>query len=428
MTDKRKRHWAPIALAVIGVLAIGVTGCVNVFLPAVDMKFAGPAARPPVLAAFGQDPAIASAEDWSTRRAPLLRAAFQRELYGRMPPMIVPVVEARTPVVTKDIGANATVEQWTVRVGPESRFNMVLVTPKAAGAHPVIIMQNFCGNRPAFSDRPESVAPPLTKVLPECNKAWAGPLQEVVFGRHINGPPFKDVIARGYAVALFYAGDVVADVAADAPTGLALFADDAPQGERPGAIAVWAALYSRAVDVLSADPRFDATRIAAWGHSRNGKAALLAAALDPRIAAVIAHQSGKGGATLTRSYAGESVQQVTREYPFWFAANYATWAGREEEIPIDQHQLIALIAPRPVFLGAARRDKWSDPEGAYRAAQGADPVYELMGSRGFDQPSMRARNLSADLTFVLRGGRHGVTTADWRDFLSFLDAHWGQTP
>ena len=113
-----KRHWAPIAIAVIGLLAIGVTGCVNVFLPAVDMKFAGPPARPPVLAAFGDDPAIDTAADWSTRRAPVLRAAFQRELYGRMPPIITPVVEARTPVITNAIGKDAIAEQWTVRVGP----------------------------------------------------------------------------------------------------------------------------------------------------------------------------------------------------------------------------------------------------------------------------------------------------------------------
>ncbi len=426
--QKSKRHWAPIAIAVIGLLAIGVTGCVNVFLPAVDMKFAGPPARPPVLAAFGDDPAIDTAADWSTRRAPVLRAAFQRELYGRMPPIITPVVEARTPVITNAIGKDAIAEQWTVRVGPDSRFNMVIVTPKSTGAHPVIVMQNFCGNRPAFSDRPASIALPLTPVLSVCNNALAGPPLEAVFGRHINGPPFRDVIARGYAVALFYAGDVVADVAADAPAGLALFAGDAPAGERPGAVAVWASLYSRALDVLSGDPRFDATRIAVWGHSRNGKAALLAAALDPRIAAVISHQSGKGGATLTRSYAGETVKQITDSYPFWFASNYASWAGREEDIPIDQHQLLALIAPRPVFIGAARRDKWSDPEGAFRAAQGADPIYELMGARGFDQSDMRTRNLSADLAFVLRGGRHGVTTADWRDFLTFLDAHLKATP
>ena len=419
----RRVRWAPITLGVIAVLAIGVTGCVNALLPAVDMKFHGPPARPPVLGQFGDDPAVATAADWTNRRAPLLRAAFQRELYGRVPPPSIPVVEARTPVITKAIGKNADAEQWTVRVGPTSIFHMVIVTPKSAGPHPVIIMENFCGNRRAFPDKPESVAEPLTPVLSFCYNDLAQIPVTAILGHNINGPPFEKIAARGYAVALFYAGDVVADEPGDPAPGLAAFAGDGPPGEHPGAIAVWAWLYSRAVDVLGADPRYDATRIAVWGHSRNGKAALLAAALDPRIAAVISHQSGKGGATLTRSYAGETVKQVTEAYPHWFGAGYAGWAGREADIPIDQHQLLALIAPRPVYLGAGDRDRWSDPEGAFRAAQGADPVYELLGSRGFDQSDMRTRNLSADVAFVLRPGPHGVTSGDWRDFLTFLDAH-----
>lgn len=425
---RRRRRWAPFVLAGIAVLATGVIGCVNTLLPAVDMRFEGPPARPAILAAFGDDPAVATAAEWTERRAPLLRAALQKHVYGVMPPAGAPQVEKRTPVVTRAIGADAVAEQWTVRVTPSSVFNMVLVTPKAPGAHPVIVMQNFCGNRTAFDDRPESVAPPLTQVMSACNNPWVTPLVEGVFGRYTNGPPFKEIIAHGYAVALFYAGDVVADVAAAAPAQLAQFAGDAPEAERPGALAVWAWLYSRAVDVLAVDPRIDAARIAIWGHSRNGKSALLAAAFDPRIAAVIAHQSGKGGATLTRSYAGESVAQITKGYPHWFSPAFAAWAGREEEIPVDQHQLIALVAPRPIFIGAARRDKWSDPEGAFRAAKGADPVYKLLGARGLEQSGMRERVFESDLAFVFRGGRHGVTTADWRDFLTFLDAHLKAAP
>ncbi|MDX2233529.1 MAG: alpha/beta hydrolase [Hyphomonadaceae bacterium] len=426
--QKRRRRWAPFALAGIALLAAGVVGCVNTLLPAVDMRYAGPPARPPVLAAFGDDGPVQTAQEWTTRRAPLIRAALEEHVYGRMPAPMAARVERRVPVVTRMIGPDAAAEQWTVRVTPRDVFNMVLVTPKGAGPHPVVVMQNFCGNRTAFSDRPTTVAMPLTSVMGACHSRLAGPLIEAVFGRYTNGPPFAEIIARGYAVALFYAGDVVADVAADAPAGLAQFAGDAPVSQRPGAIAVWAWLYSRATDVLAQDPRIDPARIAIWGHSRNGKSALLAGAFDPRIAAVIAHQSGKGGATLTRSYAGESVAQITEAYPHWFAPAYAGWAGREEEIPVDQHQLLALLAPRPVFLGAARRDRWSDPEGAFRAARGADPVYELFGVRGLDQAAMADRTLDAELAFVLRGGRHGVTTADWRDFLTFLDAHLQDPP
>lgn len=428
MTGKKgKWPWGRIALAAAAVLTLGVAGCVNSVLPNVDLNYHGPAARPDVLGAFGDDPPVATAQDWSERRAPLLRAAFQRYVYGPLPSPQTPVIETRTPIQTKAVDGVATVEQWTVRVGDEGRFNMVIVAPKAPGPHPVIIMQNFCGNRVAFSDEPQTVAWPLTPVPSFCsNEIMKGPIQ-FVFGRYIDGPPFAELTARSYAVALFYAGDVVADETALGMQRLEAM-PASPEMGRPSAISVWASLYSRALDALATDPRFDATRAVAWGHSRNGKAALLAAAFDPRIAAVIAHQSGKGGATLTRSYAGESVAQITKAYPHWFGSAYAGYAGKEEEIPIDQHQLLAMIAPRPVFIGAARRDKWSDPEGAFRAAQGADKVYELLGAKGLDQPDMKSRNLKADLAFVLRGGTHGVTRADWRDFMGFLQAHGFEAP
>lgn len=386
-----------------------------------------PPATPAVLAAFGDDPPVTTSEEWTTRRAPLLRAAFARDVYGAAPEGAPPRVLTRTTLDLAALRDIATVEQWEIAVteGDDPlRFNMLLVLPKEARApSPLLVMEVFCGAQAAVPGRPQSVAAPLTPVIYPCTHGWTDPIAEAVLGRHINGPPFERVLARGYAVALFYPGDVVADDPALAPAALERLAPNAAAEDRPGAIAVYAWLFSRALDVLEADARIDAGRTAIWGHSRHGKAALLAGALDPRVDAVIAHQSGRGGASLSRSAQGESVAQITTEYPHWFGARYAQHAAAIDALSVDQHQLIALIAPRPVLLGNGRNDAWSDPQSAFRAAQAAAPVYELFGAPPFTQPTLTAADMRAPLAYFMRPGRHGVTAGDWAYFLDFLDAN-----
>lgn len=413
-------------LGIAGVLvALALIGCSTV-LPKVRLDpDLAPPAPPNVLGALVDDPAIASATDWETRRAPLLRQAFADHIYGPYPPNAAPPRLLLRETITYNELPSAILEQWSVGVGDPDHplhFNMMVVLPRhASGPVPIVVMQNFCGNRPAFVDAPPEITPPLTPVFSGCESAWAQPLVKMILGRHINGPPFEDVLARGYGVALFYAGDVVADEPVEARAGLVQLYGD--QAERTGAIAAWAWLYSQAYDVLAADPRIDAERVAIWGHSRNGKAALLAAAMDPRIAAVIAHQSGRGGASLSRSSRGESIGEMMENYPHWFPQSIAhtPTAGSM----LDQHDLIALVAPRPVFLGNASRDAWADPLGAWAAAEAATPAYRLYGVDGLNQNDMRTPNPSARIWYYTRGGLHGVTSADWDAFLEFMDAMIG---
>lgn len=423
------RRWA---LLVIAAVIIGLHGCVSTLLPRVDIDAEGPQARPDALAALGDDPAVATSQDWTDRRAPLLREAFARAIYGAAPRAggAAQVLERRMVDPAAFDGAGR-VEELLIDARPPqgaARFNLILVTPvDAAGPVPVIVMQNFCGNRAAMDGR-EDVSPPLGPYPSFCDGGWLDPVATYIFGMHINAPPVADILAHGYGAAMFYAGDVVPDSTLSGEAALAeLFPASNPQ-ERPGAIAAWAWAYSRAVDVLAAEPGVDARRIALWGHSRNAKSALLAAALDPRIAMVIAHQSGTGGASLARGGTGESVAQITEAYPHWFAPAYAAYAEREDALPVDQHLLLALIAPRPVLLGNAERDAWSDPNGAFRAALGADPVYELMGSDGLTQRSLADYEPAADLALFIRPGLHGVTRRDWREFLAFADAHFAAAP
>lgn len=415
-------------LPIVGVVLVGgvLVGC-STFLPVVRLDPAmAPAAPPPVLSAFGGDPAVTTSAEWESRRAPLLRQAFAERIYGPYPPSEAAArLIVRTAIAYPPLDDTAIVEQWSVGVGEEDRpshFNMLVVLPKTA-AHPapVIVMQNFCGNRPALEDAPDEVAGPLTPAFPACEAEWSEPLVKLIFGRHINGPPFREVLARGYGVALFYAGDVVGDEPESAEAGLHQLYGDAV--ENAGAIAVWAWLYSQAYDVLASDARIDTRRVAIWGHSRNAKAALLAGAMDPRIAAVIAHQSGRGGASLNHGASGERADQMMEQYPYWFPPAFAEAANGDRAL--DQHQLIALIAPRPVLIGNASRDAWSDPRGAWAAASAADPVYRLFGVSGLAQDDMLAPSPDARIWFYTRPGLHGVTGRDWRMFLDFLDAQMG---
>lgn len=370
----------------------------------VELPQAVASAEPPLLGVFEGDAPVVDGADWPRRRELLLNALAQH-VYGPAPPERAAHVASRSPIPAAEAGGVERVEQWEVEVEGAGRFNLVLVLPpQQQDSAPVIIMQNFCGNRAAFPGRPAAIAAPLRYYPIPCRSGAFDPLHRAFFGRWMLGPPFERIGARGYAVAMFYGGDIIPDYAPDARPAL-----DALAGPDAGAVSAWAWLHARVVDVLSEDPRFDARRMIAWGQSRYGKIALLAAARDARIAAIVAMQSGRAGDALTTHRAGESVRNIARVYPHWLSPRFAEYAARNP--PVDQHQLLALLAPRPVLLGWARRDGWSDPAGAFIAAQSARPAFELLGAPAPEH--------------YFRGGGHGVEDADWEATLDFLDRRIG---
>jgi hypothetical protein len=399
-----------IALTII--LSLLMVGCVSMALPRVPATVLADLARPAALAA-DQDLA-----DWESGRD-ALEARFLDEIYGAVPAAVVTEILDHRVIDTVAWDGAGRIEEYRLSMaGLET--HLVTVLPNGTDAPlPVIILQMFCGNRTALGGR-EDISAPLSPYAPNCDGSWQAVPIRMVFGEFIMAPPVELLLERGYALAIVYPGDIVPDHAAGARDRLAQLTPDA----EGGAIAAWAWVYSRIVDVLDRDARFDAERTAVWGHSRNGKSALLAGALDPRIDLVIAHQAGTGGTTLNRSHAGESLGQITQSYPHWFNARYAAYAGSEDAIPIDQHQLIALMAPRPLLIGGAWRDQWSDPQGSLRAAMGANPVYALYGSDGLRQSGLRDFDPDADIALFMRPGLHGVTGRDWSSFLAFLDAHF----
>ncbi len=422
-----------LLLIVLSAAALGPMACTSLVLPAVPdapSPVAAPALAPITFGATGEP---FDAEE--------VRTLLETHVYGAPPPAIAPRLIARRVVATGAFDGRATIEELDLEIGAGHGDGVMTValalptpslsassapsaSPSASSASrpsPVILLQTFCGNRAAFRGM-DAVAPPRAPYPSSCDGGVLGPLVRFALGKHIAAPPFEQILDRGYALAYFYPGDIVPDSQELGPPALANLTQTLG-GKDLGAVGAWAWLYSRVIDVLEDDPRLDRDRMAVWGHSRNGKSALVAGALDPRIDAVIAHQSGTGGATLTTSLNGESVAQITEAYPHWFTPAYAELADNEAAAPVDQHQLIALTAPRPILFGNARRDQWSDPQGAFLAAQAADPAYEAAGVRGLDQSAMSDTNLSAELAFFIRPGRHGVTARDWALFLDFLDAH-----
>ncbi len=371
-----------------------------------------------------------SVEEWSARRAEI-REAFETHVYGPWPGG-VPVEQLSQRVADPDyLNGRARLEEIEIAVGG-TVFRLGLVVPKtSSGPLPLIIGQTFSSNCTVFAStaltRPDGTPCETTEVPGFITR---------IFGEHIAHPPLGDILDAGFAYASYHASDVVRDDAAEAPADLAAMA--ARGGTAPtGAVMAWAYAYSAVIDVLATDQRIDPDRIAVFGHSRHGKSALVAGAWDPRIAAIVAHQSGYGGAALNRSTAGEGIAQMVNGarvmpfvslpgYPHWFDPAYASYANRLEDLPVDQHQLLALIAPRPVFLGNARRDVWSDPNSTFRAAAAASAVYRLEGAEGLAAGDMRDFRPGDDIAYFLRPGGHGTDARDTAAILAFLEAHLGK--
>jgi len=410
---------SPRLFAFFGALAL--SGCVEVTIAWTDLKPDGPTAAPALI--------YQNVQDWEANGAPKAREELQRHVYGFMPEQSSSRIIDRKTLNENAFNGAGFLEEYRVgatmvyggkevetvsRDGDEG-FVMDVVSPKGEGPFPVILMETFCPRWSTMPDQSVAGAPD------EMKKRGGFSLETYIFGRYICTPPLETILGEGYAVATIFPTEFAPDRKEEGLLALARLTGGYADNEtRLGAIGAWGWAYSRMVDILEQDSRFDKNAMIAWGHSRYAKAALVSAAFDPRIDGVIAHQSGTGGASLNVDKKGESIKGITKNYPHWFARAY-----REDNLNgYDQHMLLALIAPRPILLGNARRDVWSDPNGGFRGAIGADPVYELYGSRGLDQARLKPYDPTADIAFWIRPGTHGVVKEDWPAFLAFLNAHF----
>jgi hypothetical protein len=380
---------------------------------------------------------VEDAATWRAKRRPELMELFASQVYGRTPAKRIAVRAEELSRHDDAIGGKAVMRQVRLRFGDAPggpAVDLLIFVPKASsGPVPAFLGLNFGGNQAVHPD---------PRIL--LSKSWMrddpkGGVEdhratEASRGKNASRWPVATIVDRGYALVTAYYGDIDPDYDDGFRNGVhPLFRENGESEPAPdawGSIGAWAWGLSRALDYLESDRGIDAKRVVVMGHSRLGKTALWAGAQDERFAVVISNNSGEGGAALARRRFGETTKAINTAFPHWFCDNFLRYNDREDDLPVDQHELIALITPRPVLVCSAEEDKWADPKGEFLAALGADPVYRLLGTDGMAAKEMPPLNtpILSTVGYHIRPGKHDVTEVDWSIYLDFADKHLGRSP
>lgn len=379
---------------------------------------------------------VATPDAWRSQRRPQLQALFEHYMYGRLPASPGDVTGRTLFEDAAAFGGKGTLREIELTFGPPDwpKIYLLVATPNAAQRVACFVGMNFGGNHLRSDDPrirlPTAWTPDRYPGVVDNRATDAGRGQGVDGG---DVWPLEEAVRRGYAIATFYCGDIQPD-RPDVREGMravqlaAVEAADGgePRGDETATIMWWAWGIHRAVDYLVTDPAIDAERIAVVGHSRLGKTALLAGALDERIALIIANQAGCGGSGPSRhdDPAAETVAIITKSFPHWFCRNFTEFAADPSKLPFDQHCLVALCAPRPVLFDAAADDKWANPPGQFEMLRAATPVYALLGVEGLEADAMPQAGgplIDSRLGYWLRPGAHAMAAGDWATYFRYAD-------
>ncbi|AQQ72110.1 hypothetical protein SMSP2_02490 [Limihaloglobus sulfuriphilus] len=367
-----------------------------------------------------------TAQIWKTKRRGEILELFETHVFGKSPKR--PHALKFNVFEKSSTALNSTALRKQVRVsftqnddGPGMDV-LIYLPAKAEKPVPLFLLLNFRGNHTVCDDPAVRLTESWIPNGEEANEASRG--------KRSQRYPVESIIARGYGFATIYCGDIDPDYHDGFKNGVHPLFDNPADGKRDpdswGTIAAWAWGLSRAMDYFETDSDIDHTKIAVLGHSRLGKTSLWAGATDERFAMVISNNSGCGGAALSRRCYGEALKRINTRFPHWFCENFQQYNGNESSLPVDQHMLIALIAPRPAYIASADQDLWADPRGEFLSAKYASPAWELMGLKGLGAEQMPPLNTpiqNGHLGYHIRDGKHDLTEYDWQRYMDFADKH-----
>jgi len=376
---------------------------------------------------------VTNARMWSEVRRPEILNLFETQVYGTTPAALTSMRFEVESIEKGALGGMAVRKQVTVlfngrQDGPKMSILIYLPAGRNKAA-PIFAALNFEGNHtirkePGIALNRNWIRQPQKDVGIVDNHAT-----EAARGSAADRWAVEMILERGYGLATMYYGDIDPDFDDGFQNGVhPLFykpGQTKPKPDEWGSIAAWAWGLSRAMDYFETDNDIDARRVAVMGHSRLGKTSLWAGARDTRFAMVISNNSGSGGAALSRRHFGETIKLTNTGRPHWFCDNFLQYNDNEDAMPVDQHMLIALSAPRPVYVASAVEDVWADPRGEFVSALHADPVYRLLGTSGLPVKEMPGVNepVMGTIGYHIRTGGHGVTDYDWEQYLKFADKH-----
>jgi hypothetical protein len=364
--------------------------------------------------------------EWEKRRSEIFRL-FEDEVYGISPNWNGEL--SATDLSVKKNALNNTAVRKEIKLtlkNGQKEFNMIILLylPHSQKPVPVFLGCNFGGNH-TVTDEPDIHITSSWIRNDEKAGITDHKATEAGRGRDASSWQVNEIISKGYGLATVFYGDIDPDFDDGFKNRVHSLYDQKPSPTSWGTVAAWAWGLSRVLDYLETNQDVDSKRVIVMGHSRLGKAALWAGASDRRFAMVISNNSGCGGAALSKRVYGETVGAINSMFPHWFCDNFNKYNDKEDLLPVDQHELIALIAPRPVYVASAEDDQWADPKGEFLSCLNANPVYKLLNNKGLPIDEMPKVNTPAMglIGYHIRTGGHAVKLYDWQNYLTFADLH-----